>query len=160
EYEHHWSNKTYYTQLRLDPLGGDNAADMLSELIGDADELQSLRDLVISRTEGNPFFIEEMVRALFDQGVLTRNGSVRVAKPLSSIQIPATVQGILAARIDQLVPAEKELLQTLAVIGKEFPLGLVRRVTARPENQLARGLARLQVGEFIYERPSFPGSEY
>jgi tetratricopeptide (TPR) repeat protein len=83
-----------------------------------------------------------------------------VTKPLASIQIPPTVQGILAARIDQLAPAEKELLQTLAVIGKEFPLGLVRGVSQMSESELARGLGRLQLGEFIYERPAFPESEY
>jgi class 3 adenylate cyclase/tetratricopeptide (TPR) repeat protein len=160
EYDHRWSNKTYYTQLRLDPLGSQNAAEMLSELVGDAGELQNVKDLIVARTEGNPFFMEEMVRALFDQGVLTRNGEVRVAKPLASIQIPPTVQGILAARIDQLAPAEKELLQTLAVIGKEFPFGLVRRVIQSTENELTRGLARLQLGEFIYEQPAFPESEY
>jgi class 3 adenylate cyclase/tetratricopeptide (TPR) repeat protein len=160
EYEHHWSNKTYYTQLRLDPLGGQIAVEMLSELIGSAAELQTIRDLIIARTEGNPFFMEEMVRALFDQGVLARNGSVSVARPLASIQIPPTVQGILAARIDQLAAVEKELLQTLAVIGKEFPFGLVQRVSQRTDNELERGLERLQLGEFIYERPAFPESEY
>jgi class 3 adenylate cyclase/tetratricopeptide (TPR) repeat protein len=160
EYEHHWTNKTYYTQLRLDPLGGDNAGEMLAELIGDGAELQTIRDLIIARTEGNPFFMEEMVRALFDQGVLTRNGRVSMAKSLASVQIPPTVQGILAARIDQLMPVEKELLQALAVIGKEFPLGLVRRVIPRTENELMQGLARLQLGQFIYERPAFPESEY
>jgi class 3 adenylate cyclase/tetratricopeptide (TPR) repeat protein len=160
EYEHHWSNKTYYTQLRLDPLGGENAAEMVSELIGDGSELQSVKGLILTRTEGNPFFMEEMVRALFDQGVLTRNGHVSVAKPLASIQIPLTVQGILAARIDKLAPAEKELLQTLAVIGREFPFGLVRGVIQRPEEELTGGLARLQLGEFIYEKPAFPESEF
>jgi len=160
EYEHHWSNKTYYTQLRLDPLGGENAAEMLTELVGHDGELQSVKDLIVARTEGNPFFMEEMVRALFDQGVLTRNGVVRMARPLASIQIPPTVQGILAARIDQLARAEKELLQTLAVIGKEFPLNLVCSVTQRTENELTPELARLQLGEFIYERPAFPESEY
>jgi predicted ATPase len=78
EYEHRWSNKTYYTQLRLDPLGGSNAAEMISELLGQGSELQSVKDLVVARTEGNPFFMEEMVRALFDQGVLTRNGAVKL----------------------------------------------------------------------------------
>jgi class 3 adenylate cyclase/tetratricopeptide (TPR) repeat protein len=160
EYEHHWGNKTYYTQLRLDPLEHQNSAEMLSDLLGDGDELQRVKDLIVARTDGNPFFMEEMVRALFDQGALTRNGSVKLARPLSSIEIPPTVQGILAARIDQLAAAEKELLQTLAVIGKEFPLGLIRRVTRRSEEELSRGLAKLQLTEFIYERPAFPDSEY
>ena len=160
EYDHRWTNKTYYTQLRLDPLGGQNAVEMLGELLGDADELRSIRDLIVTRTEGNPFFMEEMVRSLFDQGVLSRNGAVKLAKPMASIQIPATVQGILAARIDQLEGTEKELLQTLAVIGKEFPFGLVRRVSSGTEHELAQALSRLQLGEFIYERPAFPESEY
>jgi class 3 adenylate cyclase len=160
EYEHHWGNKTYYTQLRLDPLERQNSAAMLSDLLGDGGELQSVKDLIVARTDGNPFFMEEMVRALFDQGALTRNGAVKLTKPLSSIEVPPTVQGILAARIDQLAAAEKELLQTLAVIGKEFPLGLIRRVTHRSEEELSRGLAKLQLTEFIYERPAFPDSEY
>ena len=133
---------------------------MLSELVGDADEVQGVKELIVARTEGNPFFMEEMVRALFDQGVLTRNGAVKLTKPLASMQIPPTVQGILAARIDQLTAGEKELLQTLAVIGEEFSLGLVRRVTRRSEDELTRGLAKLQLGEFIYEKPAFPESEY
>ncbi len=160
EYAHHWGNKTYYTQLRLDPLGRQNAAEMLCELVGDADEVQGVKDVIAARTEGNPFFMEEMVRALFDQGVLTRNGTVKLTKPLASMQIPPTVQGILAARIDQLTSGEKELLQTLAVIGEEFSLGLVRRVARRSEDELTRGLAKLQLGEFIYEKPAFPESEY
>jgi predicted ATPase/class 3 adenylate cyclase len=160
EYAHHWGNKTYYTQLRLDPLGRQNSAELLSELLGDGDELQGVRDVIVARTEGNPFFMEEIVRALFDQGVLARNGAVELIKPLASIQIPPTVQGILAARIDQLAAPEKELLQTLAVIGEEFSLGLARRVTRRSEDELTRGLAKLQLGEFIYEKPAFPESEY
>jgi predicted ATPase len=101
EYEHHWGNKTYYTQLRLDPLERQNSAEMLSDLLGDGDELQSVKDLIVARTDGNPFFMEEMVRALFDQGALTRNGAVKLTKPLSSIEVPSTAQGILAARIDR-----------------------------------------------------------
>jgi len=160
QYEHRWSNKTYYTQLRLDPLGNQNTSEMLSELVGNGGELQGVKDLIAARTEGNPFFMEEMVRALFEQGVLTRNGVVKIARALASIQIPPTVQGILAARIDQLPPPDKELLQTLAVIGKEFPFGLVRGVLEQTEHELTQGLAHLQLGEFIYERPAFPESEY
>jgi predicted ATPase/class 3 adenylate cyclase len=160
EYVHHWGNKTYYTQLRLDPLGRQNADELLSELIGANDELKGVKDVIVTRTEGNPFFMEEMVRALFDQGVFARNGVVKLAKPLASIQIPPTVQGILAARIDQLTTSEKDLLQRLAVIGEEFSLGLVRRVTQRSEEDLSRTLAKLQLGEFIYEKPAFPESEY
>ncbi|MHB8381292.1 MAG: ATP-binding protein [Candidatus Binataceae bacterium] len=117
---------------------------------------------MIARTEGNPFFMEEMVQTLFEQGVLAHDGSgkVAIAKPLHSIQIPATVKGILAARIDRLAPAQKDLLQTLAVIGKEFHLQLIRRVTQIDDDLLAAMLAELQAGEFIYEQPALPDVEY
>ncbi len=160
EYRHEWGNKTYYAQLRLDALGRESAAEMLSTLLGDGVELNPLKRLIFERTEGNPFFIEEMVQALFDQGALVRNGEVKVARPLSQLRLPATVQGILAARIDGLPGEPKQLLQTLAVIGKESPLALIRKVVATPEPQLERMLADLQVGEFIYEQASPSELEY
>ena len=89
--------------------------------------MDELKRFIIERTQGNPFFIEEIVQALFDEGVLVRNGTIKVAGRSSQVHLPPTVQGILAARIDRLPAAEKELLQTLAVIGREFPLGLIRR---------------------------------
>ena len=160
EYSHGWGSKTYYTQLRLDPLGRESAEELLEALMSDAVELRPLKRLIIEKTEGNPFFIEEIVRALFDQGVLVRNGAVKVTRSTSEIHIPPTVQGILASRIDRLPPAEKALLQTLAVIGKQFPLGLVKRVMQKPEDELERMLAALQLGEFVYEQPAFPETEY
>jgi class 3 adenylate cyclase/tetratricopeptide (TPR) repeat protein len=160
EYRHNWGNKTYYTQMRLDPLGRDNAAELLSAMIGDDPAIDSLKATIIERTQGNPFFMEEMVQVLFDQGVLVRDGAVSIAKPLTSIEIPSTVKGILAARIDKLAPADKELLQSLAVIGKEFPVGLVRQVVGKPDEELAPMLANLQAAEFIYEQPAFPENEY
>src|SRR5215475_2118578 len=95
-----------------------------------------LKRLIMERTEGNPFFMEEMVQALFEQGALARNGTFKLAKPLSDIRVPPTVQAILASRIDRLPATEKELLQTLAVLGRELPLGLVKRVTGKSEDEL------------------------
>src|SRR5216683_2129886 len=123
EYRHQWTNKSYYTQLRLDTLSEEGAAAMLSALLGEGVELAPLKRLVIERTEGNPFFIEEMVQALFDEGALIRNGAVKVARSLAQLRLPSTVQGILAARIDRLSAEQKDLLQTLAVMGRESPLG-------------------------------------
>jgi len=161
EYRHSWGHKTYYTQLRLDPLGRDNAAEMLSAMVGDDAAIDSLKATIIERTQGNPFFMEEMVQVLFDQGVLVRDGAaVSMAKPITSIQIPSTVKGILAARIDKLAPRDKDLLQSLAVIGKEFPIGLVRRIVGQSDDELAPMLAALQAAEFIYEQPAFPENEY
>jgi class 3 adenylate cyclase/tetratricopeptide (TPR) repeat protein len=161
EYHHHWVSKTYYTQLRLDPLGREMADAMLNSLLGDSEELLPLQQMIAERTEGNPFFIEEMVQALFDEGVLARDdGIVRMQKPIGSVHIPPTVRGILASRIDRLGASEKDLLQMLAIIGKEFPMGLVRRVTGKSDEALLPLLQNLQLGEFIYEQPAFPDSEY
>ncbi len=124
------------------------------------DSIEELKRLIIERTEGNPFFMEEMVQTLFDQSVLVRNGVVKVSRSLSQIQIPTTVQGILAARIDRLPAADKDLLQTLAVIGMEFPVSVIKQVVQQSSDELERILSDLQLGEFIYEQPAFPEVEY
>ncbi|MBV8362545.1 MAG: AAA family ATPase, partial [Deltaproteobacteria bacterium] len=124
EYRHEWSGRTHYIQLRLDPLGGENAEAMLEALLGNSADLDSLKRQVADRTGGNPFFIEEMVRALFEQGILVQDGSVKQARPLAQAYLPVTVQGVLAARIDRLPASDRELLYTLAVLGREFPLEL------------------------------------
>ena len=160
EYHHEWGNRTCYTQLRLDPLGGQSADEMLHALLGGDTSLQSLKRLIIDKTEGNPFFMEEMVRALVEQGVLVRNGATRLTKPLTGIRIPPTVHGILASRIDALPTSEKSLLQILAVIGKNIPLNLVKQITASPDDQLEPMLKGLQAGEFIYEQPALGAAEY
>jgi class 3 adenylate cyclase/tetratricopeptide (TPR) repeat protein len=169
EYRHDWSGRGNYTQLRLAPLEKESADEMLGALFeepaasatGSSDkDLANLKRFIVEKTQGNPFFMEEMVRALFDQGVLVRNGRVKAAKPVKDIKIPATVQGILASRIDGLAPWDKELLQTLAVIGKEFPLSLVRRLTSRSDEELQHSLANLQLAEFIYEQPGVAEVEY
>jgi class 3 adenylate cyclase/tetratricopeptide (TPR) repeat protein len=160
EYRHQWSNRTYYTQLRLDPLAGESVEQLLSALLGDSASLAALRRMIAERTEGNPFFIEEMVQALFDDGTLARNGAVRLVRALAEIRVPATVQGIVASRIDRLPADEKELLQTLAVIGREFPRGLITRMVGKSDSELDRMLSALQLAEFIYEQPAFPEAEY
>src|SRR5262245_7974884 len=162
EYRHEWGGKTFYTQLRLDPLGGEHAQELLSALLGDSAALQPLKHLILEKTEGNPFFMEEIVQALVEEGVLVRDAvGAHGVRPLpTDLHIPTTVQGVLASRIDRLPAAEKTLLQTLAVIGKEFPLSLLQQVVEKPEEELQELLAHLQVGEFIYEQPAFPEVEY
>jgi tetratricopeptide (TPR) repeat protein len=116
---------------------------------------------LIARTEGNPFFLEESVRTLVETRVLAgESGAYRLAKPLASIQVPATVQAILAARIDRLPAAEKRLLQTAAVIGTEVPLPLLQAIAEMSEEELRRGLAHLQAAEFLYETSLFPELVY
>ncbi len=160
EYRHEWTNKSYYSQLRLDPLGGADGVAMLAALLGGSVELNPLKRIITERTGGNPFFIEEIVQALFDEGALTRNGVVKVTRSLSQLRLPPTVQGMLAARIDRLAAEQKELLQTLAVIGRESPLALLQQVAPQVDDQLTQDLANLQAGEFIYEQPAASGIEY
>ena len=160
EYSHAWTNKTYYSQLRLDPLGKDNGEEMLRALVGDDAGLKPLCDLIVQKTEGNPFFMEEIVQGLIEDGALIRNGTTKVVRPLDTIKIPATVQAILASRIDRLPATEKDLLQTLAVIGREFGLGLVRAATDKSDDDLAPTLSALQLAEFIYEQPAMTEDEY
>ncbi|WP_439672944.1 Guanylate cyclase domain-containing protein (plasmid) [Cupriavidus necator] len=161
EYRHDWSRKSYYTQLRLDPLGEAEARELLRALLGDAAGLAPLEQLILEQTEGNPFFIEEVVQELAEGQVLRgERGHYRLEQFPGKLHIPATVQGVLAARIDRLQPAEKALLQTLAVIGKVFPWSLLARVVEQPEDTTKSLLTRLQAGEFIYEQPAFPEVEY
>src|SRR5262249_30163421 len=161
EYQHGWGSKTYYTQLRLDPLPPVSADELLHALLGADAGLQPLTHLLIARTEGNPFFLEESVRTLVETGVLVGEpGAYCLGQALPTIQVPATVQAVLAARIDRLPPEEKRLLQTAAVIGYEVPAPLVQAVAELPEAELHRGLAYLQAAEFLYETPLFPRREF
>jgi predicted ATPase/class 3 adenylate cyclase len=161
EYQHGWGSKTYYTQLRLDPLPPASAEALLHALWGDDPSLASLKRLLIARTEGNPFFLEESVRTLVETGVLVGElGAYRLAQAVPTIQVPATVQAVLAARIDRLPPEEKRLLQTAAVIGTEVPLLLLQAIAELPEAVLHRDLAHLQAAEFLYETRLFLEPEY
>jgi predicted ATPase len=161
EYRHEWGHKTYYTQLRLAPLGKEEAEELLSYLLGNDSSLTGLKRLVLEKTESTPFFMEEVVQTLTEEGVLNgARGQYRLVRAPTEIHISPTVQGVLAARIDRLSQEEKELLQHLAVIGREFPVSLVRQVIRQPEAELYRVLAALQNKEFLYEQPAFPEVEY
>ncbi|HET7393780.1 MAG TPA: adenylate/guanylate cyclase domain-containing protein, partial [Candidatus Binatia bacterium] len=145
EYQHGWANKTYYTQLRLDPLPPESAGKILNSVLGNDHGLQSLKQLLIERTEGNPFFLEESVRTLIETKVLAgERGNYHLEKKVESTQVPATVQAVLAARIDRLPPQEKQLLQSAAVIGKDVPFSLLQAITELSDEELRRGLTHLQ----------------
>src|SRR6266478_3255293 len=161
EYSHSWGDKTYYTQLRVDPLPPTSAEELLQYLLGRNKDLVPLKELLIQRTEGNPFFAEESVRSLVETGVLV--GEKRAYRPglkIDEIRIPSTVQNVVADRIDRLPIGEKRLLQTAAVVGVIIPLPLLRAVAALPEDDLNRHGSRLQTAEFLYETNLFPEVEY
>ncbi len=161
EYRHGWGGKTYYTQLRIDPLPRESVDELLEALLGTDAALSPLKRLLIERTEGNPFFLEESVRTLFETEVLLgERGAHRLAKSLEGLQVPVTVQSVLAARIDRLPPGDKRLLQSAAVIGHEVPFVLLHGIAEEEEEQLHRMLTHLQAAEFLYETRLFPDLEY
>jgi class 3 adenylate cyclase/tetratricopeptide (TPR) repeat protein len=161
EYQHAWGSRTYYRQVRIDPLPPERADELLKVLLGNDAGLQSLKRLLIERTEGNPFFLEESVRTLVETKVLAGDrGAYRLARASHTLQIPATAQAILAARIDRLAPEDKRLLQAASVIGKDVPFVLLQSVAEGTEEDLRRGLANLQTAEFLYEARLFPDLEY
>jgi predicted ATPase/class 3 adenylate cyclase len=161
EYRHEWGQKTYYTQLRLAPLGIEEAGELLTALLGNGGSLTPLKRLILEKTQGTPFFMEEVVQTLAEEGVLSgERGHYRLEKAPTELHLSPTVQGVLAARIDRLSREEKELLQHLAVIGREFSLSLVRQVLPQPDEELYRVLAALQSKEFLYEQPAFPEVVY
>jgi class 3 adenylate cyclase/tetratricopeptide (TPR) repeat protein len=161
EYGHGWGGKTYYSQLRLDPLPPESAEELLHSLLGEDDDLEPLKRLLVKRTEGVPFFLEESVRTLVETGALAgERGGYRLGRPFDTIQVPATVQAILAARIDRLPPEDKTLLQTAAVIGKDVPFAILEAISDTSEETLRHGLGRLLASEFLYETALFPELEY
>ncbi len=159
EYEHRWGSKTAYSQLRLDSLPAASAAELLAALLGPDPGLAPLTQMLVKR--GNPFFLEETVRTLVETRALAgERGAYRLTRPVEALQVPATVQTILAARIDRLPPEEKRLLQAASVIGKDVPYALLAVIAEQPDEALRRGLAHLQDSEFLYETRLFPDLEF
>jgi predicted ATPase/class 3 adenylate cyclase len=157
EYQHGWGSHTSYTQLRLDPLSAVSADALLQALVGDDRGLTSLKQLLITRTAGNPFFLEESVRTLVETGMVVGTpGAYRLTQDVTTIQVPATVQAMLAARIDRLAADEKQLLQTAAVLGTEVPVPLLQAIAEGPADVLQRGLTHLQAAGFLDETRLFP----
>jgi predicted ATPase/class 3 adenylate cyclase len=161
EYRHRWGSKTYYSQAGIDPLPETSATELLGALLGADPSIRPLTPLLIERTEGNPFFLEESVRTLVETGMLAGEpGRYQLTGPLGSIQVPATVQAVLAARIDRLPPPAKSLLQAGSVVGKDVSFAHLSAIAELPEEAVRDGLARLQAAKFLYETSPFPDLEY
>jgi len=161
EYHHAWGTKSYYTQLHVNPLPPERAEELIRALLGDDHSLAPLKQMLIERTDGNPLFLEESVRTLIETRALTGEpGRYRVAQPIRNIQVPASVQAILAARIDRLPADQKHLLQAAAVIGGDVPFVLLQAIAGVSDEALRTGLTHLQAGEFLYEAPLVPDLEY
>jgi transcriptional regulator with AAA-type ATPase domain/tetratricopeptide (TPR) repeat protein len=159
EYQHAWASKASYSQMRLEALPAESAGELLEALLGDDPGLSPLKQRLVKR--GNPFFLEETVRTLVETKALAgERGRYRLTHPVQAIQIPATVQAMLAARIDRLPPKDKRLLQIASVVGKDVPFVLLRAIAELPDEALRRGLDHLQAAEFLFETGLFPDLEY
>jgi class 3 adenylate cyclase/tetratricopeptide (TPR) repeat protein len=161
EFRAPWIGKTTYQQLPLLPLGAAAIAELLDELLGRDASLAGLRELIRERTGGNPFYVEEAVLSLVEAGSLEgTRGAHRLVHPLTSLRVPPTVQALLAARIDRLPERERSVLQAAAVIGKQFPESILRRVAAIPDAELDEALRALRARDFLFEEALFPEIEY
>lgn len=161
EYEHGWDSKRYYNQVRINPLLSPSAEEFLNNLMGHGPDLKPLKDLLIERAHGNPFFMEESVRTLIEAEALDgERGDYRLAKTLTTIQMPTRVHSILEARIDRLPADAKRILQYAAVIGDNVPFALLKSIADMPEDSLRRSLAHLEDTEFLYQTRLFPDIEY
>src|SRR6266540_367161 len=152
EYRHTWASKSYYTQLGVQPLLPENAGELLRLMLGDDGQLAPLKRQLIEQTRGNPFFLEESVRMKVEDGVLVgERGNYRLAKPFETFRVPATVEAVLAARIDRLRPGDKGLLQAAAAIGENVPEVLLQAVAEMSADDLRDALDRLRAAEFLYD---------
>jgi len=161
EYRHSWGGKPYYRQFYLGTLQEEHAAQLLHSLIGTSAQVERLKQVLLERTEANPFFLEERVYSLVDDRALAgERGAYQFTGSVDALRIPGTVKAVLSARIDRLRPEEKRVLQAAAAIGETIPLSVLRLVTERPEPELHGTIQRLQDGEFLHETRRSPEAEY
>jgi len=161
EYQHAWGSRPGYAQIRIDPFPPALARTLLDTLLGTEPALDPLKALLVARTDGNPLFLEESVRALVEtQALLGEPGARRLVKPLEAVQVPGSVQAVLAARIDRLSAEAKHVLQSASVIGKDVSLPILEAIADLPEEALRAALQQLQAGELLYEASFFPEVEY
>src|SRR5262249_8594739 len=156
-YEHPWTGRSGFHHLELDPLSSATSDELLRELLGDHRSLRPLRELLTQRGNGNPFFLEEIVRTLVETKVLVgERGAYGLGGELKTLQVPATVQAVLAARIDRLPHDDKLLLQSAAVVGSDVPQALLEAIVDVPAESVGRALASLQAAGFLYDASLFP----
>jgi class 3 adenylate cyclase/tetratricopeptide (TPR) repeat protein len=156
-----WMQKSGYQQLPLVPLGPQAIRALLADVLGTDPSVEALPEVITERTAGNPFFVEETIQSLIESGHLEgTKGAYRLTTSVDRLPLPRSVQAVLAARIDRLADREKLVLQTAAVIGKEFAEPLLAHVLERPDADRVAALDALKGGEFVYETALYPATEY
>jgi class 3 adenylate cyclase/tetratricopeptide (TPR) repeat protein len=161
EFVHAWGAKSYHSQVMLNRLSNRESLMMVSHLLGTEELDKDFEEFILEKTEGVPFFIEELIKSLKDLKIIERkNDRYHLAKDLSEVTIPATVQDVIMARVDSLPEGSKSLLQTMSVIGREFSYDLINRITGLTEQELLSQLSVLKDSELLYERGIYPQSTY
>ncbi len=160
EFRPAWEDRSYFTLLRLSPLGKTNADQMLESLLGSDDSTRELLALLADRTEGRPLFIEEIIRSLIESGAVAGEpGQYRRMQDISEIQIPESVQAVIAARVDRLDPDQKRILQCAAAVGRRISVELLRDLGGWSDEEYHELLRSLQAAELIFQRTVFPRPE-
>jgi predicted ATPase len=161
EFHADWTQRSWYRQIALAPLGPDAIQELLDDLLGRDASIAGLAARIHQRTGGNPFFTEEVVQGLIESGKLEgTRGAYRLIEPVERLEIPSSVTSLLASRIDRLAEREKHVLQAAAVLGKTFGEPLLEAITDLPQGDLRAALDALKRGEFLYEQSLYPVAEY
>jgi len=160
EYTHQWAGKSYYRMIGVGQLSTSTRAELVAAILEGGEVVPELRELIVNRASGNPLFMEELTHALVQNGSIQKKDDCFVlARDVSNIQVPDTIQGIIAARMDRLEESLKRIIQVAAVIGREFAFRILETITEMKDD-LKSGLINLQGLEFIYEKNLFPDLEY
>jgi len=161
EFVHTWGSKSFHSQITLNRLSNRESLIMISHLLGTENIDSDLEELILEKTEGVPFFIEEFIRSLNDMKIIEgEGGKYSLAKGIESLTIPSTIQDVIMAKVDSLPDGAKEVLQTGSVIEREFSYEIIKRLMAFPEQELLSHLSILKDSELLYERGIFPQSVY
>jgi class 3 adenylate cyclase/tetratricopeptide (TPR) repeat protein len=160
EYTHQWGSKSYYRKIGLNQLTTESSAELVQAILEEGEVSSEIRELILNRTSGNPLYLEELTHSLLENGSIQKKEHQFVfSGTASAIQIPDTIQGIIAARMDRLEDNLKRTMQVASVIGRDFAFRILQTITGLRE-ELKANLLNLQGLEFIYEKNLFPELEY
>jgi class 3 adenylate cyclase/tetratricopeptide (TPR) repeat protein len=160
EYSHHWSSRSYYTQIGLSQLGTPSSIQLIQAILEGDEIAPEIKELILARASGNPLFIEEFTHTLLENGTIKcEEHCYFLVDSVSDIDVPDTIQGLIAARIDRLEDNIKRTMQVASVIGRDFAYKILKSITGMHE-ELKSYLLNLQGLEFIYEKRLFPELEY
>jgi tetratricopeptide (TPR) repeat protein len=161
EFVHTWGAKSYHNQLTLHRLSNRESLEMVNHILGTREIERALEELILEKTEGVPFFIEEFMKSLKDLKIIEReNNAYRLSRDIRELTIPSTIQDVIMARVDSLPEGAKEVLQTGSVIEREFSYELIKHIIGLPERELLSHLSALKDSELLYERGIYPHSTY